>query len=607
MANITQTAENEASRVEITVCNYLGEQPNIKEPGNGSNNYARQYPLDNKRADIVTVYNNEAFIIIEAKYGTAAKHNEGIVQVKEYMNMVNHDIVIGIAVSKNTRGTWKYNAFWKDGDNIKNLKIDLEKGLAYLVEQTKKDKDVKSVKQKRKKLQDWKTKLTDSLAQLHEHVRNYCKAPNNEKTNLLNGAFIALKSDDFRNNLDVYEDVQYSRYLYEAIISVMHKESVDRLQKQNIKDSFAFLNIDTHPTNDKTVNGSILQIVKYNNKIMSFNKFLCLYIKHYILEPLKEEMQTMDISSLVYNEFIKYAKGDGSDLGIVLTPSHISELMIKLLDLQPEDRLLDICTGSGAFLVAGMKAEQDNSNTLEEESKCCTGLIGVELQPNMYALAVSNILFNGGDISNLYLGSCYEESIIEKIKELAPTKAVLNPPYAMYKGKGGDIRLHEWGFVQHALSLLPPGGKCICIIPTSCGIQNESVNNNFKQELLEEHTLDLIIQCPDQLFYPTGVVTNIYMFTAHVPHNKAHTTFTYNLKDDGFKVSRKLGRADTGLWYIKEKDFFDAYEKLEITPLSNKFNLKASDEWDFKMPDICPKFLTDDFIQMLKQFHNAIN
>lgn len=606
MASTTKTIKNEAS-VEIDICNYLEKQDNIKEPGEGMHKYARQYPLDNRRADIVTIYNDEAFIIIEAKYGVAAKHKEGEEQVKEYMNMVDHNIIIGITVSMNTRGTWKYTAFWKNGDSIKSLKIDLDKGLEYLVEQTKKDKDVKSVKQKRKKLQDWKTKLANSLAQLHEYVRNYCKAPANEKVNLLNGVFIALKSEDFKNNLDNYEDIQFSRYIYEAIISVMHKESVDRIQKQNVKDSFAFLNIETHPTNDKIVNGSLLQLVKHNNEIMSFNKFLCLYIKYHILQPLSEELQAVDVSSLVYNEFIKYAKGDGSDLGIVLTPEHISNLMIKLLDLQPEDRLLDICTGSGAFLVAGMKAKQDHSDTLEDESKCCSGLIGVELQPHMYALAVSNILFNGGDISNLYLGSCYEESIIEKIKELAPTKAVLNPPYAMYKGKGNEERLHEWGFVQHALSLLPPGGKCICIIPTSCGIQNESVNNNFKQELLEEHTLDLIIQCPDQLFYPTGVVTNIYMFTAHIPHNKAHTTFTYNLKDDGFKVSRKLGRADTGLWQTKEKEFFDTYEKLEITPLSNKFNLKALDEWDFKMPDICPKFLTDDFIQMLKQFHNVNN
>ena len=331
-----------------------------------------------------------------------------------------------------------------------------------------------------------------------------------------------------------------------------------------------------------------------------------------MIEPLKKEMgskfSVADIASIIYNEFIRYAKGDGSNLGIVLTPEHISDLMIELLDLKPEDVLLDICTGSGAFLVSGMKSELSNSVNVEEEKKSCSGLIGVELQPHMYALSVSNMLFNDGDISNLYLGSCYEESIINKIKTLNPTKAVLNPPYAMYKGKdNGNVSLHEWSFALHAMSFLPIASKFICIVPTSCGIHNEEVNNQLKAELLSKHTLDLIIQCPDQLFYPTGVITNIYMFTANVPHNRAHSTFTYNLKDDSFKINRKLGRIDSGDWNSKKEEFLRAYNELSVTSLSNKFNLTSTDEWDYKPADICPEFTDEDFIQSLKNYHNATN
>ena len=112
----------------------------------------------------------------------------------------------------------------------------------------------------------------------------------------------------------------------------MMSESFNRTQIQTIKDSFAFLDIDTHPTNDKTIDPSILGNPSITGDIR-FNKFVCKYINDYILTPIEKEVGSSlseeDISSVVYNEFIRYAKGYKSYLGIVLTPEHISDLMIE--------------------------------------------------------------------------------------------------------------------------------------------------------------------------------------------------------------------------------------------------------------------------------------
>lgn len=43
-------------------------------------------------------------------------------------------------------------------------------------------------------------------------------------------------------------------------------------------------------------------------------------------------------------------------LGIVLTPKHVTELFCDLVQVSKEDTVLDICAGTGGFLIAAMHA-----------------------------------------------------------------------------------------------------------------------------------------------------------------------------------------------------------------------------------------------------------
>lgn len=42
---------------------------------------------------------------------------------------------------------------------------------------------------------------------------------------------------------------------------------------------------------------------------------------------------------------MSYSGGDGQTLGIILTPRHITELFCDLLNLKPEDKVMDPCCG----------------------------------------------------------------------------------------------------------------------------------------------------------------------------------------------------------------------------------------------------------------------
>lgn len=576
---------------------WVSNQSNCSTPDNwGANNnqnFVREQVEKNRRKiDVKTIFTYkgvEYLILIEAKKDDRI-HVEGEDQVKERMSELYSEStpVIGIAASFDLDWNLVFTAFYQESESVVVELKTKERGkpysdltFEYLVSQILKKEE--GISKKRKKVLGWKEIVSAEVAKMHEHVRNYCSASGDTKMNLLYGVLLALNSEDFRKNLNKYQDYQYSRNIYNAIISSMMTLSHDRLQLQNIKDSYAFLDIDSLPINKITVPSSILNDSTIKEKELSFSKFICNYIENFILKPVRQlnpdDYSVSDVASVIYNEFLKYNKSDAQDLGIVLTPEHICDLMIKLLDLKPEDVLLDVCTGTGAFLVAGMKSKIEHSDTATEEKKSCTGLIGIELQNHMYGAALANMVFNNGDISNLYLGSCYEQEIIDKIKELKPTKAVLNPPYAMYKNSECDPNLNELGFIYHAISFMPVGGKVIAIIPTACGIK-DGVFAEYRDVILKNNRLDAVIECNPNLFVPAAnVPTSIYLFTVGIPHDKSTTIYVDNRKD-GYKSGKRGISINKDTWEKLESLIIDTINSDEPNEISRHFKTKIGKTWD---------------------------
>nr|WP_277931773.1 MULTISPECIES: N-6 DNA methylase [unclassified Pseudomonas] len=258
--------------------------------------------------------------------------------------------------------------------------------------------------------------------------------------------------------------------------------------------------------------------------------------------PLLTAEEGTDILGQFYGEFLKYTGGDKKALGIVLTPRHITELFSLLANVNKKSTVLDICAGTGGFLISAMSQMMRGANTEAERLRIKQhGLVGVEQQPNMFALAASNMILRGDGKANLYQGSCFDEAIAPAIKVHQANVGMLNPPFAQ-----GTADLHELRFIQQMLDSLAPGGKGIAIVPMSCAISP----NPLRKELMDAHTLDAVMSMPTELFYPVGVVCCIMVWTAHEPHadsNRA-TWFGY-WKEDGFSKTKNKGRVDLdGTW-----------------------------------------------------------
>lgn len=434
-----------------------------------------------------------------------------------------------------------------------------------------------------------KVRYNDLMAfsrELHEFMRDHAKLTESEKPLLVSGTLIALKNEIFAKSFHMYSASDLQKQWMHVIKEEINKAEIPNSKKNNMTQPYS--SIAVHPELGKSTKtfpkGPLYKLIKdLNEKVWPF---ISLY-------------HDFDVVGQFYGEFLKYTGGDKKALGIVLTPRHITELFSSIANLQKNSKVLDICTGTGAFLISAMNHMFRLTQTNEErdfiKQEC---LIGVEQQPNMYALAASNMILRGDGKANLYQGSCFDDPIVKALKEKDCDVGMINPPYSQ-----SDDSLHELSFVNHMLNCLKKGGKGIAIVPINVALSPST----WKEELLKNHRLDAVMSVPNELFYPVGVVTCIMVFTAHIPHNSNEyykTWFGY-WKDDGFIKTKHLGRIDTGSWNEIKESWLNLYHnRIEEAGLSVLQKVSAEDEWcaEAYMETDYEELTKEDFEAKVKDF-----
>nr|WP_264293066.1 N-6 DNA methylase [Pectobacterium aquaticum] len=254
----------------------------------------------------------------------------------------------------------------------------------------------------------------------------------------------------------------------------------------------------------------------------------------------------------------------------------MAELFSLLANVGPESRVLDICAGTGGFLISAMQHMLKKAVTEAQRQDIRRNrLIGIENSPKMFALAASNMILRGDGKANLHQASCFDDAIIRSVKGMKPNVGMLNPPYAQSKS---DAELHELYFVKQMLNCLQPSSIGIAIVPMSCAISP----NPVREELLKHHTLDAVMSMPPELFNSVGVVTCIMVWIAGQPHEYSDrkTWFGY-WRDDGFVKTKHKGRIDINHRWPDIRDRWVAmYRNREIHPgESATYKVSSTDEW----------------------------
>lgn len=415
-----------------------------------------------------------------------------------------------------------------------------------------------------------KKRHADLLAfsrELHELIWTKAKVAEEDKPLLVSGTLIALMNLPFMKTFGALpaEDVQDAWLA--AIKKELDKADVPRAKKDTMLQPYTTIAV--HPNLGKPDSKTAKE---YPDGV--FKEIITRICDN--VWPYVNVYHDFDVVGQFYGEFLKYTAGDKKALGIVLTPRHVAELFSLIANVGPESKVLDICAGTGGFLISAMQHMLRKAVTEEERTDIKKNrLIGIENNPKMFALAASNMILRGDGKANLHQASCFDDAIIKAVKKMKPNVGMLNPPYAQSKS---DAELHELYFVKQMLDCLEPGCTGIAIVPMSCAISP----NPVRDEMMKHHTLDAVMSMPQELFYPVGTVTCIMVWISGKPHAKSSrkTWFGY-WRDDGFVKTKHKGRIDLyDTWAGIRDHWIEIYRNREVHPGESVMQtVAAADEW----------------------------
>lgn len=300
--------------------------------------------------------------------------------------------------------------------------------------------------------------------------------------------------------------------------------------------SFKEINKDTDRDTKTELDTIIGKLLPEN---ASVNKQIFTYIYENIFLSIDSMSGHLDIMGEMYSEFLKYALGDGKEIGIVLTPPYVTKMMTQILEVDEDSKVMDLATGSAGFLISSMQimieyAENKyGKNTTKANNKIKeikeNQLLGVELNAEMFTLASTNMILRGDGSSNIRKGSSFKEPL-ELYKSFKADKLLLNPPFS-FKENGMP-------FIKFGLENMEIGGKAAIIIQDSAG-SGKAIESC--KAILKKNQLLASIKMPVDLFVPmAGVQTSIYV-VEHTgkKHDHSKQVKFIDFRNDGYKRTKR--------------------------------------------------------------------
>lgn len=276
-----------------------------------------------------------------------------------------------------------------------------------------------------------------------------------------------------------------------------------------------------------------------------------------------------DVLGSFYEVFLQYGNW-AKEIGIVLTPRHVTAFAAEILDITAKDIVFDPTCGTGGFLVSAFDYVKNNSSQAEVDKFKLHNIFGIEQETSVVALAIVNMIFRGDGKNNIKEANCFHHNISLVRKNgintgnyvaVATThtpvisRVLMNPPFAL---KTKDDK--EYKFINHALRQMQKGGLLLAIVPTAEMIQKGQYLE-WRKEMLNHNTLLAVVTLPHDVFYGANAGTNTVAIVIKkgIPHDKKQRVLWLRAIRDGF-VKRK-GKRLKPKPPITERDMLSEYKE----------------------------------------------
>lgn len=455
--------------------------------------------LGRDKPDFMMCLNSEPTVIIEAK-NSAKKIDQAIKEAEDYANMINVTGKYNIKIVVGAAGEEDYGyqfivKYFKNGQWV-----ELESyGYELTTIPSKREVELALISD------DGTTSVTvpesaefiESAIELSSILRSAkIEAPLRPK--VLGAIITAL----YQGEID--------------ITSGKELESINDLVSHAINES---IDLDDEKK-EKLLNALYLTSNDYERLSLKIQRIISILKRLNIRAVLQTDT---DFLGMLYEAFLRYGY-DNNALGIVFTPRHITKFCVDLIDSRVSDRIIDIASGTGGFLVAAFDKMMSYATGPKAVQKVKQSLYGFDTNPTVWALATLNMFFRGDGKSHIENSNCFDE-VNRKNVEGKFTRAFLNPPFSQDEEPERD-------FIDAAMDTLEPSGLLACVV--KAGIFADDDNANWRQSFTKKHTVLAIISLPEDLFYPTAAPTSIIIAKAHIPMKADEKVFLARVWNDGY-------------------------------------------------------------------------
>lgn len=319
---------------------------------------------------------------------------------------------------------------------------------------------------------------------------------------------------------------------------------------------------------------------------------------------------SQDAKGLAFQKFLSHHEKDGR--GQFFTPEPVIDFCVEMIQLKPNETIIDPACGSGGFLMSALNYLKNNNFELKTSEIVSKHLFGLDINKSIARIAKMKLLLESNEKTNVICINSLED--IDSIKLLISNKEgfdviLTNPPFGAKITNTTTLAKfdlgHKWSnhendfhktknvylnqnaeilFIERCIQLLKEGGRMAIVLP----------NGNFENPSLEylryyiklKAKILAIVNLPQETFIPygTGVKTSL-LFLEKDTSNKIK------------QYSIFFGRV-TKLGYQGNKNGTPIYQKDMYGQIIKDINNQPVIDEDFsKIIDTYKDFLNDKEIE----------
>ncbi|PGR32987.1 SAM-dependent methyltransferase [Bacillus cereus] len=318
----------------------------------------------------------------------------------------------------------------------------------------------------------------------------------------------------------------------------------------------------------------------------------------------------------IYETILKDLQSAGNS-GEYYTPRAVTEFIVEMLDPKVGEKFADFACGTGGFLTCALERmrKQSEYKLTGGEEAVFNGLIGIEKKPMPHLLAVTNLILHGVDAPKIKRDNSLEIDTRDISDDKKVDKIGMNPPFGGVEEKSvqnnfkKEFQTAETAdlFMVMIMERLKENGKAGVVLPDGFLFGTEGVKRNIKEKLLKEFNLHTIVRMPKGVFAPyTDIETNLLFFDKNGPTKEVW--FYEHQLPEGYKKYTKTKPIRVEEFKYEREWWHNRKESNVVWKVSVEEIKKNSYNLDYKNPILQEEneknYNTDQLVGILYDLNN---